>query len=320
MKPYIYEQAGRGERKLMNARDLEEVLAAELPEQQFLMPGILPVAETVFVTVEPDAEVPIFALLLAYAVAAGKEFSPFGTGASEKVMYISGSGKLHADQKRSRSIHNRDPFSTSQERANKNLTIHTGALNNGKRINLNSKSDQQRFLQLIPLDTRLIVFENLWTSLPSTPKDGSDFNYVRTFLDELNERGFAVLALIPAGKKVAARSERPVDEYCLNSLTLSMDLKQQDEFGGSLLVKRPKLDDEDRIPTRFSFWWHFVDEKFDFGWNSTSHSTGTKRRKIYDRRDNVAKLLAEGTSIDAIAEELKVSRATIVKDSNALQA
>jgi hypothetical protein len=287
------------------------------PPRRFLIPYFLPAGATVLVTSSPDVETGIFAQLVAYCLAGGKDFLPFGAASASSVVYFSSKADPLADVKRFELFRNRDPFPSSQQRAAENLRLYFRHWSDDLPAYLNCHSDQEWFANAIPSGTALVIFD----SVASWTRYGKAFDSLQssdayTFIERLNFEGVAVLIFDSNQKKSNPLTLSIMQGEIDNVISLTFDAGAPHEYGGGFNISRTKRDDDDTIPRMFQFWWKVVKGELDFGWELRGYvdSKASKKVEMLERQMKVDQLLAEHKSQREIAALLEVDAATISRD------
>ena len=304
-------------RRASNTQALKDVFEWELTPQEFIIPHILPTRTTLLVSATPDVDARMLALFAAYCVAGGKDFLPFGAATASPVVYFSSKVDPLADWKRLGLIRRRDPFSSSQKRASKNLHYYNRHENGDKHAYLNSQYDQKWFSRVIPPGTRLVVIDNVDAFTKSGKMldaiEGSD---AHAFLEQLNAEGIAVMLIDANPKKGNPLSTAVMQGDAENVITLTYDQGAPHEFGGGFNIERQKRQDDDTTPRRFQFWWKVVKGQFDFGWELRKKldPKASKKVEMLERQMKVDQLLSENKTQREIADLLEFDAATISRD------
>lgn len=301
-------------------RTLAEMLESEQVPQKFIIPQLIPVATTVLFSVAPDLDGRLLGQLLAYGAAGSKTFMSFGEAKESRVCYCSSRSNDLPDRKRFALIAMRDPYSSSKDRARKNLHIYRRRAE--APIFLNSIHDQEVFVKAIPHNVNLIVIDDLasWMKYGKA-LDSTESSDVLSFFKKLNARGIAIVALDSKPKRNSHVAEAIALSDPANLIWLTPDPGAPREFGGGFNIVRQKRDDEDSAPTTIQFWWKVVNGNLDFGWEFRDQldPKAAKRVQIMERQMKVDQLLSEGLSQREIASQLEVDAATISRDAAALK-
>jgi hypothetical protein len=305
---------------MSRVRTLAEMLESEQVPQKFIIPQLIPVATTVLFSVAPDLDGRLLGQLLAYGAAGSKTFMSFGEAKESRVCYCSSRSDDLPDTKRFALIAMRDPYSSSKDRARKNLHIYRRRAE--APIFLNSNHDQEVFVKAIPHHVNLIVIDDLasWVKYGKT-LDSTESGDVLSFFKKLNARGIAIAALDSKPKRNSQIAEAIALSDPANLIWLTADPGAPREFGGGFNIARQKRDDEDSAPTTIQFWWKVVNGNLDFGWEFRDQldPKAAKRVQIMERQMKVDQLLSEGLSQREIAIQLEVDAATISRDAAALK-
>lgn len=298
----------------MTMHDASERANAPL---QFLIPHLIPLGSTVLVIAPPDLDVTIFAHLLAYCVAAGKTFLPFGDATASSVIYFSSKRNMSADFRKFSLIRDRDPSPPKQEIALANMRLYNRHQDSKETFYLNSAYDQEAFTDAIPPDTGLVIFDNVqaWTK-SAKAFDKLESSTAESVLTRLNAQGTAVLLFDTTGKKTNPITQAIVDNGSDNTLSITHDPGAPQEYGGGFNIVRSKRDDDDTTPRRFQFWWKVIEGKLDFGWEIRDQfdAKASKRMEMLERQMKVDQLLSDNKSQREIAILLEVDAATISRD------
>lgn len=317
MKPTRSKSNELNRPSLLNMQTLGDVLKWAHKRPKHILENFLPAGETVYVYFESGVDTRIFGLLAIYAVAAGKDLPPFGVGAGVPVLYCSGAGSKYSDEKRFQLISNRDPFESSRKRAYENMKIYHRDHEGDAPLFLNSRHDQEIFINSIPHGTEFIVLDDAfsWVQRGSEMDcmEKSDFTM---FLNSLNALGITVLIFISGTKKAVLHGEISVQSDCHNVISLTQDKGAPREFGGGFNVIRRRLDEDESVPTNFQFWYKVVNGEFDFGWECREQlsTTAAKKIEMTERLMKVDMLLKQDKPQKEIAALLDVDAATVSRD------
>jgi len=284
--------------------------------QQFLIPHLIPVGSTVLFTAPPDLDITIFAHLLAYCVAAGKEFLPFGNATASSVIYFSSERNISSDFRKFTLIRDRDR-SDFKHTAVENMQLYNRHQNSKEVFYLNSAYDQEAFVEAISPNTRLVIFDSVqaWTK-SANAFDKMEGSSAENFLSRLNTQGTAVLLFDTTGKATNPLTRAIIDNASDNVISITHDHGALQEYGGGFNIIRSKCDHDDATPRRFQFWWKVVEGKLDFGWEIRDQfdPQASKRMEMLERQMRVDQMLSENKSQREIATLLEVDAATISRD------
>lgn len=304
----------------LNLLTLKQSLNLELPKKDWLIPSFIPTSDTIAVMAAPEIETQPLAHLIAYCIAGGKNFDPFGQGAGVTVLFCSGNGDPHEDKSLQELISQRDPHQSSRDRASQNLHIYQREYQDDLPIFIDTHEGQNALRNSIPKGCQLVVFDNKQAWFKGKFSKRDDMAKVSPWLSALNRDGIAVLFFEHATKNRANTNE--LVRKPSNIIQLTTDPAAPTGIGGGFNIVRKKTDVNDKVPSMFQFWYKVVDGKFDFGWEfrDLSNATVTKQIEMNLRQMQVELLLAEDKQQKEIAEILKVDAATICRDAAALRA
>lgn len=146
----------------------------------------------------------LLAMIIAYATAAAKKVHPWGEGTGNLVCYLDGEMRIRGFQERIRqlSAFNGDPDSVSM--GADNFHVISRDLAAQPIGNIDTESGQREIDALIPLDTKILIIDNLaaWTE---NGGEGTSWQSIKHWLLGKRLSGMAVLMLHHAGKSGAQR-------------------------------------------------------------------------------------------------------------------
>lgn len=251
-------------------------------------------------------------LTLAYAVAAGKKMEPWGDGAGVKTVYLDGEMSDSMLQKRLKMIMRRDPNEINQSLAAQNLQIicRNSAENIEVLKDLDTHEGQTLISERLPLDTKLVIIDNLAAWCPSLLKGKEMNDSLYKWIKQLQKRGIAVLVVHHTNK--AGGSYGSIIKEFAADYVLSLH-PHKDSRKGKLLftISHDKLrnaEPPDESDCLFSFT---VEGEDDEARAIVKHLPS----EITDdpRIAEVASLKAEGMSQKDIAVQLGISEATVCR-------
>lgn len=187
--------------KAVSLRDLKNMQFSA--EVQLL--GLLFIARSIGMMFGPRGSgKSLLAMVISYAVAAAKNVHPWGTGTGNPVCYLDGEMRIRGFQERIRQLaaFNGDPDSVSMGADNFHVISRDLA---GQPIgNIDTENGQREIDALIPLDTKLLIIDNLaaWTE---NGGEGGSWQSIKHWLLAKRLSGMAVLMLHHAGKSGAQR-------------------------------------------------------------------------------------------------------------------
>jgi DNA-binding CsgD family transcriptional regulator len=286
-------------------------------EQKFILPGLIPEAANVFVRVAPDVEALEFATQLAYSIAGGLNFLPFGK--AEPVITSAFFRAHHARrvQEHFQMFVEKQQSEAGRQRAQENLHYYADELGGNQAGYLNWASTQGLLDESLPDGCKLLIHFDARRAIAQKRADPMDHRSIANHLRKLNSDGIAVVIFYQGSK----RGNDTLEDELLSDgsnyfLELSYDSGAPHEFGGGFNVHRRKMSEFDTIPSCYQHWYRIVDRKIDFGWEirDQNDKATAKQLEIHERQMRVQQLLAEGMEQKEIASVLKVDPATVCRD------
>jgi Trp operon repressor len=257
-------------------------------------------------------------LTIAYAVSAGKEMDPWGKGAGVKTVYLDGEMAESKLQARLKMITRRDPHDSSQRLAAENLQIicRNSAENIEVLKDLDTHEGQTLISERLPLDTKLVIIDNLAAWCPGLLKGKEMNDSLYKWIKQLQKRGIAVLVVHHTNK--AGGSYGSIIKEFAADYVLSLH-PHKDSRKGKLLftISHDKLrnaEQPDENECLFSFTIEGEDDE-------KRAIVKYLPRDIEDdpRIAEVASLKAEGMSQKDIAVQLGISEATVSRLAKCMQ-
>jgi KaiC/GvpD/RAD55 family RecA-like ATPase len=257
-------------------------------------------------------------LTIAYAVSAGKEMEPWGKGAGVKTVYLDGEMAESKLQERLKMITRRDPHETSRNRGAENLQIicRNSAENIEVLKDLDTYEGQSLISERLPLDTKLVIIDNLAAWCPSLLKGKEMNDSLYKWIKQLQKRGIAVLVVHHTNK--AGGSYGSIIKEFAADYVLSLHPRKDSRKGKLLFtISHDKLrnaEPPDESDCLFSFT---VDGEDDETKAIVKHLPS----EITDdpRVAEVARLKAEGMLQKDIAIQLGLSISKVSRLANKIQ-
>lgn len=162
----------------------------------------------------------LLAMLLAYAIAAGKAVPPWGTGESVVIAYLDGEMRIRGFKERISALMRFDSKSGSRERGSTNFFIISRDLAGHPIGHIDTEEGQQAIEQSLPEGVSFLVVDNLsaWTEGGG---EGTSWQMIKQWLIAMRLRGIAVLLLHHAGKNGAQRGTSAHEDLLDYSIRVS---------------------------------------------------------------------------------------------------
>ena len=244
-------------------------------------------------------------ILICYAVAGGKNLSPWGHGKKRRVVYLDGEMRAASLQNRLELIHEFNGDPESRECVEENLLIISRDYMGSTIGSIDTEEGQACIDALLPPDVAMIVIDNLsaWTS--GGREDSQSWATIKNWLIKKRVKGIAVLLVHHAGKNGQQRGTSAHEDLLDFSILLSPLPSDPDKKDTRFSVEHTKLRDyvpELRQPHEFSIW--FEDGKLRFESAPTGFNSALNVAEM-------AKLHDEGMSMEAIGDQFGVSKSTV---------
>ena len=310
---------------MYNTHTWAEASKWKLRERRFLIPYLIPEAETILFLADPDVDVQTFANLLAFRTSLGLPVEPFTSPKASPVLAIY--GPRQDLEQAMKTLHRIDKACAcaSSDVSNKdalgNFRFYHAEAEADEATYLDTSTGQAALLASIPKGCKLIVITDLATCLSPNVKDRDSSLSVLT--EKLNSAGVAVAIFESALPRTSIGAQFVTKSSCI--VRLMYDEAAPAELGGGFHLVRKKFDPYDTadvIPTRIQFWSTTLGGKLEWGWTfrDEQNQQSSKQVAIMERRIKVANLLAAKKEQKEIAALLDVHAATICRDVAAIQA
>ncbi|MBS1196490.1 MAG: hypothetical protein H6R18_275 [Proteobacteria bacterium] len=295
---------------------LGEMVSMPMETIEYAFPGLLPTARNVFFQVAPGVDFLCFANLIAFSMAGGARFPPYGTPKPVVTLVISCRGyKTRTSEQMVLNFRKR-PVGPIYIRARNNLLFRY--LEDAEIGKLTNRYDQDEFVDSLPPNCRCVLFHDAHHLIAK--KQEHDVVSNATFgrlLSALNEKGIATFVFFKTRRKASSEIADELFQVAGDRLiTLSENPAAPREYGGGCTVERPKTSEHEDVPLRFSFWYSVIDDKLEYGWEcrDPADANGAKQIEMLERRKRVQDMLERGMPQKEIAGELGVDAATISRD------
>lgn len=245
------------------------------------------------------------AMIFAYAVAAGKEVMPWGTGSGSPVTYFDGEMRAAGVQERFRLLHQKDPFPLSRARAEANFHIVSRDYIGDPIGSLDSEEGQAKIDSLLHPATKLLIVDNLsaWTS--GGREDSNAWATIKNWLIKKRLQGVAVLLIHHTGKNGQQRGSSMHEDLLDYSILLSPLPSRSERDETRFTIDHTKLRDhipELRQKYECSIWSDERGLDFDFavaGSNPAEHEI------------QIVELAGSGMSMTDVAKHLGFSTSKV---------
>lgn len=197
------------------------------------------------------------AMLIAYAISAGKPLDPWGIGAGLPTLILDGEMRSASLQERLVLIHACNREDVSRKAAEKNLHIVSRDCMSVEIGSIDTLEGQRQIDALIPSDIRLIIVDNLsaWTS--GGREDSNSWAGIKTWLIAKRLAGIAVLLIHHAGKNGQQRGSSAHEDLLDYSILLTPLPGSSDRDDTRFSVQHTKLRDnlpELRKAVEYAIW------------------------------------------------------------------
>lgn len=305
-----------------NTHTWAEASQWKLRERRFLIPCLIPYAETVLFLADPDVDAQTFANLLAFRTARGLPVEPFASPKASPVLVIYGPRQ---DLEQAMKTLHRIDQACSDGNVPKdvlgNFHFYHAQAEADEATYLDTAAGQAALLASIPVGCKLIVIPDLAACLSPHAKDRD--STISTLTKKLNSAGVAVAIFESAVSRSSVGAQFVTKSSCI--VRLMYDEAAPTEVGGGFHLVRKKFDPYDTsdvIPTRIQFWFAALGGELNWGWTfrDEQNPQSSKQVAIMERRIKVANLLAAKKEQKEIAALLDVHAATVCRDIAAIQA
>lgn len=242
----------------------------------------------------------LLATLIAYAIAGGKQLSPWGVGAGAVVCYLDGEMRIRGFRDRLSQVEVRDPRETTRERAGNNFFVVSRDLLGDTIGSIDTDEGQRAIDALLPASLQFLVIDNLsaWTN---GGEDIKSWQAIKQWLIKKRLSGVAVLLLHHSGKSGSQRGTSSHEDLLDYSLKLTPVTVEDQPDRTAFALEHTKLRDhlpELRGDHLFTFWTE--DGRMQF-------TTESSQSKVEGRVAQMLELRDQGKSQADIARELGVS-------------
>lgn len=247
----------------------------------------------------------LLAMLIAYAVAAGKPLDPWGKGAGVPVAYLDGEMRASAFKRRLQLLHARVSDQKSVDLVNKNLMIVSRDVCKQLIGTLDSEEGRQALDAAIPDTAELIVIDNLSAWTHGGREDGTSWASIKSWLIEKRLAGKAVLLVHHAGKNGKQRGSSQHEDLLDYSILLTPLPNEELAEDTRFTVEHTKL--REHVPElrhRYEFTLRTENEKLFFEAAVASPVVAAKTAQILE-------LHQAGKSVTDIAAEVGLHKSNV---------
>lgn len=245
------------------------------------------------------------AMLIAYAIAAGKSLEPWGLGAGVPVVILDGEMRIASLKERLALIHAYNHDAGSRSAAEVNLHIISRDCMSIEIGSIDSVEGQRQIDSLLPEGAMFLVIDNLsaWTS--GGREDSNSWSAIKPWLITKRLSGVAVLLIHHAGKNGQQRGSSAHEDLLDYSILLSPLPSSTNRDDTRFSVQHTKLRDnlpELRKTSEYSIW---VDQgMFHF-------DVAPSGFKIAAHDEKMLRLFEEGMSYEKIGHKLGINKSTV---------
>ncbi|KGC90929.1 helix-turn-helix domain protein [Burkholderia pseudomallei] len=255
-----------------------------------------------------------------HCIAGGKHLLPLGRGAGVPILYCHVESEGARIATRRELVSTRDPHDSSRKRAAENIRYYCLRRKDRADFSLLTRKGQHALWQESNLSAARVVLidclEGFTRKAGKEATSDSESAPLSELLARLTERGIAVVIFAkPQGRK----KEPPewLDGLTCNMVHIEEDTKNPMQGGARLMIYRDAVDELDRAPRLYNWWWKVDGEgKLDCSCREEHFVEPVlpmqKARDV--RREEIKALIAEGiTQQNEIATHLGVSPSTICR-------
>lgn len=255
------------------------------------------------------------AMIIAYAVAAGKPLEPWGTGAGATVVLFDGEMRAAGVQDRFRLLH---AFNSSDEKsrclAQTNIQIVSRDYMVDPIGSIDTEEGQLRIDELISDSAKLVIIDNLsaWTS--GGREDSGSWAIIKSWLIQKRIQGVAVLLIHHTGKNGQQRGSSMHEDLLDYSILLSPLPSNSERHDTRFGIEHTKLRDhipELRHKYECSIWTE--DDALRFEIVPAGFKTSQHEMEMVEQR-------RAGVSMADIAKGLGISTSTVSRTLKKLRA
>jgi hypothetical protein len=291
----------------------------EEPPQPKQIAGSLAVAgeiTLVYQYANPDSGV--YRSFIEHCIAGRKYLRPLGLGAGVPVLYCHEESERKRIATRRQLISERDPYETTRKRANANVRDYILLRKDRIERSLVTREGQHALWSELEPKTQVVVIDSLEGFTRAAGKIAAGHS-TTTPLSELLERLTArSIAVVIFAKALGRNKMEPpawLDGLTCNMVYIEEDRNNPMPGGARLICYRNAINELDRAPRRFAWWWAVDDDdKLDFSCREEHFAEPVlptpKARDV--RREEIKALIAEGlTQQNEIAARLGVNPSTV---------
>lgn len=260
-----------------------------------------------------------------HCIAGRKYLRPLGLGAGVPVLSCHQESESKRIARRRYLISQRDPCATTRKRANANIRDYVLQRKDRVDRSLLTREGQHALWSELDPKTQAVFIDSLEAFTATAGKDAAKVAATASLselLERLAARGIAIVIFAKAPGRNKMEPPPWMDGFKCNMVYVEEDRKNPIQGGARLTFCRNAIDELDRAPRVFTWWWT-VDEnhKLDFSCREEHfvEPLSPKQQARHDRLDSIKMLIAEGiTQQKEIAIRLGVDPATIFRDSEEL--
>lgn len=288
------------------------------PQQPAQIAGSLAVPGEITLVVQyanPDSGA--YRSYIEHCIAAGKYLLPLGQGAGVPVLCCQEESERKRIATRRQLISERDPYETTRKRAKANVRDYILLRKDRIERSLLTREGQHALWSELEPKTQVVVIDSLegFTRAAGKVATGhSTTTPLSELLERLIARGIAVVIFAKAQGRNKMEPPAWLDGLTCNMVYIEEDRNNPMPRGARLVCYRNTINELDRAPRRFAWWWAVDDDdKLDFSCREEHFIEPVlPTRKARDvRREEIKALIAEGlTQQNEIAARLGVNPST----------
>lgn len=262
----------------------------------------------------------LYRYFMTHCIAGGKDMLPLGRGAAVPVLYFHEESETDEVAIRKNLISERDPYETTRKRARENIRHYCLRREDRIERSLLTRPGQHALWSALE-GAQAVIIDCPEGSTKVARKDAASVSAAVTvaplseLLERLVARGIAVVIFARAPGRNKMEPPAWLDGLPCNMVYVEEDHKNPMQGGARLTFYRDAINELDRTPRRFTWWWT-VDEdgKLDFSCREDDfiESASPAQQAQNERREKIKELIAGGvTKQKELAGHFDVAASTI---------
>jgi hypothetical protein len=290
----------------------------EEPPQPKQIAGSLAVASEITLVYQyanPDSGV--YRSFIEHCIAGRKYLRPLGLGAGVPVLCCHEESERKRIATRRQLISERDPYETTRKRANANVRDYILLRKDRIERSLVTREGQHALWSELEPKTQVVVIDSLEGFTRASGKIATGHSTtapLSELLGRLTARGIAVVIFAKALGRNKMEPPAWLDGLTCNMVYIEEDRNNPMPGRARLICYRNAINELDRAPRRFAWWWTVDDDKLDFSCREEHFAEPVlptqKARDV--RREEIKAWIAEGmTTQKELADHIGVSPSTV---------